>query len=136
MTRFHVFLCAALVCLLSYFAPATTRAQETESSEDDKPAVGVPPADGMLSNPDDPPNQLPLIRERKAEKDAVFPVSPLQNAHDDTNESNAALKEKTGLELGMNSNTLFQSEGRPRGPEGLAGASIGDCLRQQTEQHG
>ena len=106
--RSHVFLCAALVCLLSCFAPATTRAQEAESSEDDKPVAGVPPAGGMLSSPEDPMNQLPLIRERKAEKDAVFRVSPLQKAHDDSNEWNAALKEKTGLGFGMNSNTTLQ----------------------------
>ena len=62
----------------------------------------------MLSDPADPQNQLPLIRQRKAQKDAVFPVSPLQGAHDRTNEWNKALKEKTGLEFGMNSNTLFQ----------------------------
>ena len=42
MMRLHVFLCAALVCLLSCFAPATTRAQEAESSEDDKPLLGCP----------------------------------------------------------------------------------------------
>jgi len=63
----------------------------------------------MLSNPEDPMNQLPLIRERKAEKDAVFRVSPLQKAHDDTNRWNKALKEKTGLGFGMNSNTTLQA---------------------------
>jgi hypothetical protein len=63
----------------------------------------------MLSNPEDPMNQLPLIWERKAEKDAVFRVSPLKKAHDDTNAWNAAQKEKTGLEFGMNSNTLIQA---------------------------
>ena len=105
----NLFLCAAIVCLLSCFSSATARAQETESSEDDKSgAAGVPPGEGMLSNPEDPQNQLPLIRQRRAEKDAVFRVSPLQKAHENTNRRNAALKEKTGLGFGMNSNTLIQ----------------------------
>jgi len=106
--KLNIFLCAAIVCLLSCFASATARAQEDESSEGDKPAVGVPPAEGMLSNPEDPVNQLPLMRERKAAKDAVFRVSPLQKAHENENRRNAALKEKTGLGFGMNSNTLIQ----------------------------
>jgi hypothetical protein len=62
----------------------------------------------MLSHPEDPQNQLPIIEQRRAEKDALFPVSPLQGAHDRTNERMKALKEKTGLSFGMDSNTLFQ----------------------------
>jgi porin len=106
--RSSVVLPVALVGLLSCFPLLTATAQETEASEDEKPAAGVPPGDGMLSDPDDPYNQLPLIRQRKAEKDAVFPVSPLKKAHDDSNQRRAALKEKTGFELAMNSNTLLQ----------------------------
>jgi len=106
--KLNLFLCAALVCLLSCFASATARAQEDESSEDDKPAVGVPPAGGMLSDPQDPMNQLPLMQQQRAEKDAVFRVSPLQKAHENTNRRKKALKEKTGFEFGMNSNTLIQ----------------------------
>jgi len=108
--RSFVALSAILVGLLGFSAPATARAQEAESSEDNKPKpnASVPSGDGMLSDPDDPQNQLPLIQERKAEKDAVFQLSPLQGAHDRMNEWNKDLKEKTGLEFGMNSNTLFQ----------------------------
>jgi hypothetical protein len=62
----------------------------------------------MLSNPDDPHNQVPQIRERKADKEAVFPGSPLAKVHEDTDRRKAALKKETGLELGLSSNTLFQ----------------------------
>ena len=53
-------------------------------------------------------NQLPLIRERKAEKDAVFRCLRCRKPTTTRTGGKAALKEKTGLELGMNSNTLFQ----------------------------
>jgi len=106
--KLNLFLCAAIVCLLSCFVPATASAQEDESSEGDKTAVGVPPAGGMLSDPQDPMNQLPLMQQQRADKDAVFRVSPLQKAHENTNRRKKALKEKTGFEFGMNSNTLIQ----------------------------
>ena len=106
--RLNVFLCVVFVCLLGCLASATARAQEDGSSEEDTTAAGVPPGEGMLSNPEDPQNQLPLMRQRRAEKDAVFRVSPLQEAHENKNRRNQARKEKTGFEFGWNSNSLVQ----------------------------
>ena len=83
--RSRLILIAALVGLLSWLSLPVAEAQEAEASEDNNPSAVVPPAEGMLSNPEDPQNQLPQMRERKKEKDAVFRVSPLQKAHDNTN---------------------------------------------------
>ena len=101
--RSRVLLSAALVGLVSFFPLASARAQEAESSEEDNSAVGVPPGEGMLSDPDDPVNQLPLMRERRAEKDAVFRVSPLQKAHDNTRYPWATRPLKIGLALAASS---------------------------------
>jgi hypothetical protein len=104
--RSSVFVLAALVCFLSYIPASSAQAQEADSGEDTQPAGDL--SYGMLDDPDDPQNQLTIIRERRAQKDALFPVSPLQGLHDRTTQGKENLHEKYGLEPGMNSNTLFQ----------------------------
>jgi hypothetical protein len=97
-----VFICVAVICL----PLATTGAQEIEKSDDDKSASV--PTYGMLDDPDDPQNQLPLIEERREQKDALFPVSPAAGLHDKSNRWKEDLRQKHGITPGMDSNSLIQ----------------------------
>jgi hypothetical protein len=101
--------------------PAPTSVQPEEAESEKEGSASRQPIDSndqdassarMLSNPEDPQNQLLLMQKRRAQKDAVFRVSPLQKAHEKTNRRKQALKERTGFEFGMNSNTLLQGLSR------------------------
>jgi hypothetical protein len=61
-----------------------------------------------LDNPTDPSNLLPLIDERKAQKDSLFPVSPLRGVHDETGKLKQDLYDATGLMLGLSFTHVFQ----------------------------
>ncbi len=115
----------ALAALLSCSVAATARAEAGRSSTDEtRPSSDD---DSQLdsktdvrryvlgSDPEDPQNLLPAIRKRGAERDSLFPVSPLHKLHESTDRAKQALSDAVGLELGFVFTHLFQglSEARP-----------------------
>jgi hypothetical protein len=85
----------ALFVLLSCFLVPTATAQGAGAA-------------GSLSHPEDVPNVLRRIRERGAQKDSLFAVSPLGWLHDSTTQAKRDLYDATGIELGFTLNHMFQ----------------------------
>lgn len=63
---------------------------------------------GSLNHPDDPSNLLQRIQKRGAQKESLFPVSPLGGLHDSATRAKQSLYEATSLELGFTLTHLFQ----------------------------
>jgi hypothetical protein len=109
--RSFLFVLAALAGLSICPALATAAAGETGAEEAEAKAAAEQPAVvpfGILSDPDDPQNQLPQIRERGKERDSVFPVSPLVGLHGYTTKLKDAIYEASNMELALAFNHLFQ----------------------------
>jgi hypothetical protein len=87
-----------LACSLAT-SSATGFAQSVSSAEALEDSVG---------GPQDPSKLLPEIDQRRAEKESVFPASPLGWLHDWTGEAKRTLHDTTGLELGIVFAHLFQ----------------------------
>ena len=110
---------AALVTLtgiLSCMIVASTSAEDSPAAPDeDARAADDARQSGLGSDPDDPQNLLPEIRKRGAERDSLFPASPLHKLHENTDRAKKALYDAVGLELGFVFTHLFQglSEARP-----------------------
>ena len=65
-------------------------------------------AGDISSDPVDPSNAAELIRERNAQRDSLFGVSPLQSLHDAMDKTRDKIYEATHLKLGLRINHLFQ----------------------------
>jgi hypothetical protein len=103
-----------LAVLLSGSMVATARAEaersssaETRSSSDDDSQADAG-RDVLDSNLEDPQSLLPEIRERRAEKDSLLPVSPLFWLHEFTDRGKKLLSDSTGIQLGADLTHLFQ----------------------------
>jgi hypothetical protein len=59
-------------------------------------------------DPEDPENVLPAIQARRAEKDSLFPVSPLHGLHELTGRGKKALYDWIHLDLGLAFTHAFQ----------------------------
>ena len=65
-------------------------------------------AGDISSDPVDPSNAAEHIRERNAQRDSLFGVSPLQSLHDGMDKTRDKIYEATHLKLGLMINHLFQ----------------------------
>ena len=86
---------------------------EAEGSEvpESEAAPAIPlPQRGMpsLSDPDDPQNLLPAIRQRNAQQKSVLKVSPLEGLHKLTDKAKDDLYDATHIHLGLTLTHLFQ----------------------------
>jgi len=63
---------------------------------------------GILSDPEDPSNELPRIRSRGKERESLVPVSPLVGLHKRTTRLKDAIYDASNLKLGLAFNHLFQ----------------------------
>jgi len=79
----------------------------TRSNSDDDAQAGAD-REVLDSNLDDPASLLPEIRERRAEKDSLLPVSPLFWLHNITDSGKKWLHDSTGIQLGADITHLFQ----------------------------
>lgn len=79
----------------------------TRSNPDDDSQADVD-REVLDSNLNDPASLLPEIRERRAEKDSLLPVSPLFWLHDFTDSGKKWLYDSTGIQLGADITHLFQ----------------------------
>ena len=61
-----------------------------------------------FGSPTEPSNLLPLINQRRKEKDSLFPASPLGWLHDSTGKAKQKIFDATGLKLGIVFAHLFQ----------------------------
>lgn len=89
--------CAFLICLLSAIAAAEVARAASDYGE----------RAGSLDDPEDPPNLLAGIRQRRTEKESLFPVSPLGWLHDATGQAKKQIYEASSLKLGLSLNHLF-----------------------------
>jgi hypothetical protein len=101
----------ALACVLGYLIVTTANAEDARtSSSDDTPASSNDTVERgpLVDDPEDPQNLLPEIRKRGAERDSLFPASPLLKLHESTDRAKHALYDAVGLELGFVFTHLFQ----------------------------
>ncbi len=106
----------ALAGFLSCMIVATAGAEGSPATPDKEArAADNDRQSGLGSDPDDPQNLLPEIRKRGAERDSLFPVSPLHRLHESTDRAKQALYDAVGLDAGVAFTHLFQglSEARP-----------------------
>lgn len=89
--------------LLSCFAMATANADEQGAG-----SSGGDSGSSVSSDPEDPQSLLNGIQERRAQREALFPVSPLKWLHDASGAGSDALYQSTHLRLGLTLNHLFQ----------------------------
>ena len=85
-------------------------AEGSEVPESDAPPA-IPLAQrGMpsLSDPDDPQNLLPAIRQRNEQRKSVLKVSPLEGLHKLTDKAKEDLYDATHIHLGLTLTHLFQ----------------------------
>jgi len=80
-------------------AAAYGKGAESSSSE---------PSSSFSSDPEDPGQMLNIIEERRAQKGALFPVSPLKPLHDGTGKMWDSIYQATHIKLGLTLNHLFQ----------------------------
>jgi len=62
----------------------------------------------LSSDPEDPQSLLNGIQERRAQREALFPVSPLKPLHDASGQAWDAIYQATHLKMGLTLNHLFQ----------------------------
>ena len=89
--------------LLSCFATAIATADEQEAG-----SSGGGSRSSLSSDPEDPGTLLNGIQERRAQRDSLFPVSPLKWLHDGTGRASDGIYEATHIRLGLTFNHLFQ----------------------------
>ena len=89
--------------LLSCFSMATATADEQGAV-----SSGGGPASSISSDPEDPRSILNGIQERRAQREALLPVSPLKFLHDATGQMWDAIYQPTHLKMGLTLNHLFQ----------------------------
>ena len=89
--------------LLSCFAMATATADEQAAG-----SSGGGSHSSFSSDPEDPGQMLKGIQERRAQQEALFPISPLKPLHDATSNAWDAIYQATRLKLGLTLNHLFQ----------------------------
>ena len=112
VVRTLVVISVTLASLLSCATVATPGAEDPQAGPNDSAKRGL-----LSDDPDDPGNLLPTIRQRGAQKESVFRVSPLAGLHEVTDRAKDDLHEATGLELGLAITHLFQ---------GLSESPLGD----------
>jgi hypothetical protein len=83
--------------------PAGAGAEQPGPGESNIPASGA-----LSSDPVDPANQLPEIRARREQKDALLPKSPLHWAHEYSGRGKQFLYDAIGLDLGIAYTQAFQ----------------------------
>jgi hypothetical protein len=76
-----------------------------------------------LTSPTEPSALLRGIEEQRAQKDSLFPVSPLGWLRDRTGEAKQRLREATGLEVGVAFAHVFQAVSEAIGDEDQAGTA-------------
>jgi hypothetical protein len=89
--------------LLGGFSMPAAAAVEQEAG-----SGGGGPLSSFGSNPEDPQYLLNEIQERRAQRDSLFPVSPLKWLHDGTGRASDSLYKATHIRLGLTLNHLFQ----------------------------
>jgi len=89
--------------LLSCFTMATANADEQGSE-----SSGGGSHSAFSSDPEDPGAMLNGIEERRAQRDSLFPVSPLKGLHDSTGKLENDIYQATHIKLGLTLNHLFQ----------------------------
>jgi len=89
--------------LLSGFTMATANADEQGSE-----SSGGGSHSAFSSDPEDPGAMLNGIEERRAQRDSLFPVSPLKWLHDGTDRASDGIYEATHIRPGLTFNHLFQ----------------------------
>lgn len=62
----------------------------------------------ISSDPEDPRSTLKVIKERRTQRDSLFPVSPLKPLHDASGRAWDDIYQATHLRLGLTFNHLFQ----------------------------
>ncbi len=82
---------------------ATSIAEDSQANSNGKAKGGL-----LSDDPEDPENLLPAIRERGAQKESVFPVSPLVGLHEATDQAKQDLYEATYVKLGLSITHLSQ----------------------------
>ena len=93
----------ASVYLLSCFTMVTAGPEEGATGSSGGDHEG-----NFGSDPRDPSNFLQDIEQRRAQRDSLFPVSPLTPLHDVLDPAEDALYKATRLRLGLTINHLFQ----------------------------
>jgi hypothetical protein len=92
--------------LLSCILAAITATGIAHAGPDTEAPSGV--RKNGLGGLTEPSNLLPEIDERRAQKDSVFPVSPLGWLHNATDQAKQELYDATGLKLGVAISHVFQ----------------------------
>jgi hypothetical protein len=83
--------------------------QADSNAADAKPAGHGYPVGALSSDPEDPGNLVPGIQERRTQKEAIFPVSPLHRLHELTDRGKKALYDATGLKLALAYTQVFMA---------------------------
>ena len=93
-----VTLASLLSCLVSVPASAQTAAGASDDNQ----------GGGISSDPTDPGVLLQDIQQRAAQREALFPVSPLGRLRDHTDRAKQRIYDATGIKLGLTLNNLGQ----------------------------
>ncbi len=89
--------------LLSCFTMATATADDQEAG-----ASSGGSQSSFSSDPEDPGQMLNNIQERRAQREALFQVSPLKPLHDASDQMSDSVYQATHIKLGLTLNHLFQ----------------------------
>ena len=101
--RLLIVVMVTCLSMLSCFTMGTAIANEqgAGSSSDGSPT-------SFGSAPEDPGQMLNEIQERRAQRESLFPVSPLKSLHDATDKLWDNIYQETHIKLGLTFNHLFQ----------------------------
>ena len=100
--RSLLFLLVTLAGLLSCLVAAPASAQTAAAAANNNQGGGI------SSDPDDPGVLLQDIQQRAAQREALFPVSPLGRLRNHTDRAKQRIYEATGIKLGLALNNLGQ----------------------------
>jgi hypothetical protein len=101
--RSSILFSVTLAALLSGSLFASASAEEQEAALDEDVHEGL-----FGDDADDPENLLPLIKDRRAQRDSLFRSSPFTRFHESSDRAKQEFYEKTHLNLGVAFNHLFQ----------------------------
>jgi porin len=95
------------VCLLG-FLTASTASAEDDRADSGNSGQGDTQQNTFGSDPQDPSNFLHVVEKRRAQRDSLFPISPLKPLHDILDPAEEALYDATKVKIGLTINHLFQ----------------------------
>ncbi len=99
---------SVIVTVLSLWLLSSLTTRSASADDEGAGSSGGGQTNTFGSDPRDPSNFLQDVEQRRAQRDSLFPVSPLKPIHDSLDPAKKRLYGATGLKMGLTLNHVFQ----------------------------